>query len=71
LASGNGFTLTKYVLSPGVSISGKIEFDQLGPPSTYKGTVKVSGPAAAAGTLKFTQNSVSGRLGGRLVTGQY
>ena len=69
--NGDGFTLTKYVLTPGVSISGKIEFAELGPPSTYKGTVKVSGPRAVAGTLTISKNSVSGRLGGRSVKGNY
>jgi pimeloyl-ACP methyl ester carboxylesterase len=71
--SGQGlsFTLTRYSLARGVSLTGKITFVDAGPPASYKGTVKVSGPAAAAGTLKFTKNSVSGRLGGRLVKGQY
>jgi hypothetical protein len=71
LSTGDGFTLTKYVLSPGVSITGKIEFADIGPPSTYKGTVKVSGPRALAGTLTISKNSVSGRLGGRSVNGNY
>ncbi|HVD42896.1 MAG TPA: hypothetical protein VNB58_04280, partial [Gaiellaceae bacterium] len=69
--NGDGFTLAKYVLTPGVSISGKIEFAELGPPSTYKGTVKVSGPRAVAGTLTISKNSVSGRLGGRSVKANY
>ena len=69
--NGDGFTLTKYVLTPGVSISGKIEFAELGPPSTYKGSIKVSGPRAVAGTLTISKNSVSGRLGGRSVKGNY
>jgi pimeloyl-ACP methyl ester carboxylesterase len=68
---GLGFTLTRYSLAPGVSITGKTTFVDAGPPISYKGTVKVSGPAAAAGTLTVSKNSVSGRLGGRLVKGQY
>jgi hypothetical protein len=52
-------------------VSGKITFVDIGPPSTYKGTIKVSGPAATAGTLKFTKNSVSGKLGGHSVKGTY
>jgi hypothetical protein len=69
--NGDGFTLAKYVLTPGVFISGKIEFAELGPPSTYKGTIKVSGPRAVAGTLTISKNSVSGRLGGRSVRSTY
>jgi pimeloyl-ACP methyl ester carboxylesterase len=69
--NGDGFTLAKYVLTPGVFISGKIEFAELGPPSTYKGTIKVSGPRAVAGTLTISKNSVSGRLGGRSVKANY
>jgi pimeloyl-ACP methyl ester carboxylesterase len=71
LPNDDGFTLTKYVLSPGVFITGKIEFDDIGPPSTYKGTIKVSGPGALAGTLTISKNSVSGRLGGRVVKAGY
>jgi len=44
----------------------------LGPPSTYKGTVKVSGSAAVAGTLTINKNGkITGRLGGRKVSGTY
>ena len=70
-SNGDGFTLTRYSLAPGVLLTGKINFVDLGPPTTYKGTVKVSGPAAVAGTLSFTKNSVSGTLGGRRVKGSY
>jgi pimeloyl-ACP methyl ester carboxylesterase len=71
LTTGDGFTLTRYALTPGVFLTGKIELVDIGPPSTYKGTVRVSGPAAVAGTLKISKNSVSGRLGGRPVKGSY
>jgi hypothetical protein len=69
--NGDAFILTKYALAPGVFVSGKITFVDIGPPSTYKGTIRVSGPAATAGTLKFTKNSVSGKLGGHPVKGTY
>jgi pimeloyl-ACP methyl ester carboxylesterase len=65
LKKGDGFTLTRYALVPGVYLSGKVSFGDIGPPATYKGTVKVFGPRAVAGTLKLSKNSVSGRLGGR------
>jgi pimeloyl-ACP methyl ester carboxylesterase len=71
-ASGLSFTLTRYSLAPGVLVSGKITFVDIGPPSTYKGTIKVSGPAAVAGTLKVAKNGkITGRLGGRLVSSSY
>jgi hypothetical protein len=62
---GDGFTLTRYALVPGVYLSGKVSFADIGPPATFKGTVKVFGPRAVAGTLKLSKNSVSGRLGGQ------
>ena len=52
-------------------VTGKITFVNVGPPISYKGTVKISGSAAVAGTLTFSKNSVSGRLGGRPVKGSY
>jgi hypothetical protein len=69
---GNGFTLTRYSVAPGVLVSGKITFVDIGPSSTYKGTIKVSGSAAVAGTLKITKNGkLTGRLGGRTVSATY
>lgn len=70
--AGDGFTLTKYALAPGVLLSGKISFVDIGPPSTYKGTVKVSGRGAVAGTLRITaKGAISGTLGGKSVSGKY
>jgi hypothetical protein len=55
-----------------VLVSGKITFVDIGPSSTYKGTIKVSGSAAVAGTLKITKNDkLTGRLGGRTVSATY
>jgi pimeloyl-ACP methyl ester carboxylesterase len=71
LKKGDGFTLTRYALTPGVYITGKVAFADIGPPATYKGTVKVFGPRAVAGTLKLSKNAVSGRLGGRSVKASY
>ena len=69
---GRTFTLTRYSLAPGVLVSGKLTLADIGPPSTYTGTVKVSGSAAVAGTLKVAKNGkISGRLGGRKVSGSY
>jgi pimeloyl-ACP methyl ester carboxylesterase len=70
--NGNGFTVTRYSLAPGVQISGKVTLVDIGPPSTFQGTVRVTGPAAVAGTLKITKaGRISGRLGGRTVSGRY
>jgi len=69
--NGDGFTLTRYSIAPGVFVSGKLALANVGPPSTYKGSVRVSGPAVLAGKLKFSKNSVTGTLGGRRVKGSY
>ena len=61
LNKGDGFTLTRYALTPGVFVTGKVSFGDIGPPATYKGTVKVFGPRAIAGTLRLGKNSVSGK----------
>jgi pimeloyl-ACP methyl ester carboxylesterase len=70
--SGDSFVLTRYSLAPGILLSGKITLADIGPPTTFKGTVKVSGPAAVAGTLKVAKNGkISGVLGGRKVSARY
>jgi pimeloyl-ACP methyl ester carboxylesterase len=70
--NGVDFTLARYSDAPGVVVSGKVKFVDIGPPSTYKGTVKVSGSAAVAGTVKITaKGQISGVLGGRKVSGRY
>jgi pimeloyl-ACP methyl ester carboxylesterase len=69
---GDAFTLQRYSIAPGVFVSGKLTLADIGPPSTYKGTVRVSGPAVVAGTLTFSaKNRVTGTLGGRPVKGSY
>jgi pimeloyl-ACP methyl ester carboxylesterase len=68
---GLSFTLTRYSAVPGVFVSGKLTFVSGGLPILFQGTLRVSGPAAVAGTLKISKNSVSGRLGGRPVKGSY
>jgi hypothetical protein len=69
---GRAFRLTRYSVAPGVLVSGKISFVDIGPPSQFKGTITVSGSAAVAGTLKIAKNGKdTGRLGGRPVSGRY
>ena len=70
--SGDAFTLARYAAAPGVVVTGKLTLADIGPPSTFKGTVKVSGSAAVAGTLKVAKNGrITGTLGGRRVSGSY
>jgi hypothetical protein len=70
--SGDSFALTRYSAAPGVLVSGKLMLVDVGPPSTFKGTVKVSGSAAVAGTLKVAKNGkITGTLGGRRVSTRY
>jgi pimeloyl-ACP methyl ester carboxylesterase len=69
---GVSFTLARYSDAPGVVLNGKITFVDIGPPSTYKGTIKVSGSAALPGTLKIAKNGkITGALGGHTVKGAY
>jgi pimeloyl-ACP methyl ester carboxylesterase len=68
---GLAFTLTRYAVAPGVFVSGKVTFATVGPPIVFKGRVRVSGPAAAAGTVRITSNTLVGTLGGRRVRGSY
>ncbi|MDQ2968052.1 MAG: alpha/beta hydrolase [Actinomycetota bacterium] len=68
---GLSFTLSRYSAVPGVAVSGKVEFVAVGPPLLYKGTVRVAGGAAVAGTLTFSKDSISGKLGGRAVKSSY
>src|SRR5437867_13214947 len=69
--AGLSFTLTSYSAVPGVTVTGKVDFVPGGLPLLHKGTLRVSGPAALAGTLTFSNNSVSGKLGGRRVKATY
>lgn len=67
----DGFRVTRYSLVPGVVVTGNLAVVDIGPPVNWKGTIQVAGPAAVAGTLRFSKNSVTGTLGGRRVSGSY
>ena len=67
VAGSDSFRLERYALAPGVFLTGRFDLVATGPPFTYLGRARVSGPAAVAGTLRFAGNSVSGTLGGRRV----
>jgi pimeloyl-ACP methyl ester carboxylesterase len=72
LKAAPSFKLKNYSLAPGVTVTGTITFAALGPPTMYKGTVHVAGPAAVAGTLTINKaGRINGTLGGRKVSGRY
>ena len=68
--SDGGFRLTNYSSVRGVRLTGKLSLRAGGPPFTFGGTLKVSGAAAARGTLRVVGNAVSGTLAGRHVSGR-
>jgi hypothetical protein len=68
---GLSFSLSRYSAVSGIQVTGKITLVPGGLPLLYRGTVRVSGAAAVAGTLKFSNDSVSGKLGGRRVKAKY
>jgi hypothetical protein len=71
LRSQLGFTVTKYSLAPGIAITGKLLASAKSFPLGISGTIRVSGAASLAGTLKVTAKKISGTLGGRKVSATY
>jgi pimeloyl-ACP methyl ester carboxylesterase len=66
------FRLVAYSDAPGVALSGRITLVAFDAPSTFKGTIKVSGSAVLPGTLKVAKNArITGTLGGRKVSARY
>jgi pimeloyl-ACP methyl ester carboxylesterase len=63
------FTLTRYSIAPGVSISGTLKLSDAGPPFVFGGSVQVAGAEATPGTLSVGASAISGTLGGRRVSG--
>jgi pimeloyl-ACP methyl ester carboxylesterase len=66
--TGLQFTLSSYAIVPGLRVSGTLKRSGSAFPFAWKGTLKVSGAQAAAGTVRVTPNNVSGKLGGRRVS---
>lgn len=60
--------LTRYAVVPGVQLTGKLKVSGTTLPFTFTGTIRVSGPKAAAGMLRVTSRSLSGTLDGRQVS---
>jgi hypothetical protein len=65
--SDNAFTLARYSLVPGIEVSGTLKASLTGLPLRIQGSIKVSGPAAAAGVVRVDGESISGTLSGRAV----
>jgi pimeloyl-ACP methyl ester carboxylesterase len=62
-----GFKLTNYSAVPGLRVTGRIKLGFSKAPFGLSGTVKVSGPSAAGGTLHVASGRLNGKLGGRHV----
>jgi pimeloyl-ACP methyl ester carboxylesterase len=71
--SGTTFTLKRYVLVPGVQVSGTLRLfrPERGSvlPARFVGSVRVAGAKALHGQLAVGPKTLSGRLAGRLVRG--
>jgi pimeloyl-ACP methyl ester carboxylesterase len=61
------FTLTRYSIAPGVTLTGKLKVTTTTLPFKFQGTVTVGGASAANGILGLNGTSLRGTLGGRLV----
>jgi pimeloyl-ACP methyl ester carboxylesterase len=61
------FTLTRYAVARGVTVSGLLKLTAVTFPLTFQGTLKVEGPRAATGLLGLKGTSLRGTLGGRIV----
>jgi hypothetical protein len=61
------FTLTRYAVARGVTVSGALKLTAVTFPLSFQGTLKVEGPRAATGLLGLKGTSLRGTLGGRIV----
>jgi hypothetical protein len=66
-ADGSSLTLARYGIVPGVEVSGTLRPIAAGAPLAFRGTVTVSGRAAARGKLQVFAATIKGTLGGRRV----
>jgi hypothetical protein len=68
LAAGRReFRLTRYAISPGVTVSGTLRVTSTDLPFKFQGTLTVAGPSAAGGILGLNGTSLRGSLGGKIV----
>jgi pimeloyl-ACP methyl ester carboxylesterase len=61
------FTLSRYSIAPGVTVTGTIRLTKTTLPLSFQGTLTVGGRSAATGILGLDGTSLRGTLGGRLV----
>jgi pimeloyl-ACP methyl ester carboxylesterase len=61
------FTLTRYAIAPGVTLTGTIRLTSTSLPLRFQGTVTVAGASAAKGILGLNGTSLRGSLGGRVI----
>ena len=66
-SAGRSFTLVRYSIARGVTVSGTLRLSKVALPLAFEGTVTVGGPAASRGILGLSGNSLRGTLGGRLI----
>jgi pimeloyl-ACP methyl ester carboxylesterase len=63
-----GFRLKSYAIVRGVQVTGSLRFTPNKVPIVLTGTIRVTGSAAASGSLHVSGGRVSGTLGGRKVS---
>jgi hypothetical protein len=62
------FTLTKYSIEPGVTLTGRITLSDWGPPLEFSGTLTVHGAGASGGMIGVAGTKLAGLLGGKFVS---
>ncbi|MDQ3895409.1 MAG: alpha/beta hydrolase [Actinomycetota bacterium] len=68
-SGGRAFRLLRYSIARGVRVTGNLRATTTTLPFVFKGTLAVSGPIAASGTLHVSGSTLSGVLGGRRIAG--
>ncbi len=63
LPAGVGFTLQRYGITPGVTLTGEVLIGEVGPPLAFVGLLRVGGKLAAPGQLRLEGASLRGKLG--------
>jgi pimeloyl-ACP methyl ester carboxylesterase len=66
-AGARSFTLTRYSIARGVTLTGTLKLSKTTLPLVFQGAVTVAGPGASPGLLGLSGTSLRGTLGGRLV----
>ena len=67
VTSQRSFTLARYSIARGITLTGTIRLTKIELPLVFQGTVTVGGAAAAPGILGLSGTSLRGTLGGRVV----